>query len=575
MLFLRKNILKERGIQMNCRARITIMYAFVLLMFVFLICRLYTVSESTAASEVLSGQYSRKIEVASRRGFIFDRNGNLLNCEKNGYVCVVDPSKCDDIKQCVVELSEISDIRESEIAEKFFASKPFIIKTVKQIQLQGIYFYPNYIYTTACAPHIVGYINSDGNGVSGIEKSFNECLSNVFSGKLNYIYKADALGKNMKGIGTCLYDDGYTQNSGVYLTLDKDLQLFCAETAKKYIGSGAVCVADVHTGEILASLSLPEFETNDIGSYLESDNGEFINRCAASFTPGSIFKTVVAAAALEVDSSFHTLEYECCGKIAIGENESLSCHNKDGHGKITMNEAYAQSCNPYFVNLAFNVGWEKIVETAEKMGICDEKIIDGILAYKSSVPRFSQNTASEKGYIANLAIGQGETLLAPYSVINVFSCAATGYLTEPHILFRIRNGDCNLKQFKIKRERVLKQETVNKLREMMGCCIENGLGIEAKPKNGKAGGKTATAQTGRYKNESELLNYWFCGVYPLDAPQYAVCVLGEGENLSANVKNVFKEICDYLSERESPKIMFPSVTSFYKRFLQQRLQREE
>ncbi len=525
--------------------RLTAIYVIILCLFTFTIFRLYIISTSTAASEALSGQYSRKLTIAERRGFIYDRNGMLLNAEEDGYICLVLPKSVNTPKTLAENLSKLSGKLESEIVEKLKRGEPFTVKLSEKYDEQGVYCYPAYNERTICAPHIVGYTNSEKNGVTGVESGFNSLLSKFYNGVVTYRYHADTQGVPLSESGSTLTDNGYSESSGVMLTIDRNLQLFCEETARKNISMGALCVSDITTGEILASVSLPDFEVSNIAAYLDSDKGELINRCVRSFTPGSIFKTVVAAAALERDISLYDLEYTCTGNYELSDGRAFSCHKKSGHGTLTMVEAYAESCNTYFINLASKIGIDAVLELSEKMGIGTEKNLYGICDYGGLLPTTSDDT---EGFTANTAIGQGKLLICPYEALNIYSCAATGYYCTPHVTSRIFCGKETVQQFESKKITVLSKKTVEKLCEMMGECTENGLGKSANPAGGNAGGKTATAQTGQYKNGKEILNSWFCGVYPLSEPKYAICVLSDGNGEEGNPKAVFKEICEYLSE---------------------------
>ncbi|MBR3993949.1 MAG: penicillin-binding protein 2 [Clostridia bacterium] len=534
---------------MSHKKSIAVLYILIMTMFVFVIFRLYSVTFEDKAAKVLSGQYSRKITVAERRGFIYDRNGEYLNKYQKGYILAVNPKGCSDLIKTAEDISLISNYSQSQIYDKLLTGVPFTVTANTGCGLEGVYSYPIYEEKTISAPHIVGYTNSEGVGVAGIEKHFDTLLSGNFSGEVIYRYMSDVSGVPLENTGNNIYDTGYSETSGVYLTIDKKIQKFCREIAEKYIESGAICVSNTNTGEILACVSLPDFDTERIADYLESSRGELINRCTVGFTPGSVFKTVVAASALELDKKFYDLEYECTGSIETEDGDILPCHNGEGHGRVTMTEAYAQSCNPYFINLALVIGDEIILETARKMGLSKNGTLDGIFSYSCNLPEYSPEISSESGYTANLAIGQGKTLVSPVSLCTMFSCAVTGNYVQPGIILKITDGDNVIRNYSNREKAmVLSEETTEKLSLMMRECIENGLGVEAKPTYKSAGGKTATAQSGRYSDEKEILNCWFCGVYPHDIPEYTICVLSCGTENSKNAKVVFRKICDFLEE---------------------------
>lgn len=528
------------------------MYTILVLMMLFLIFRLYAVTESGIAAQVLSGQYTRKLNAVGRRGFIFDRNGETLNAQRDGYICIVNPAACNNEKITAGMLADYTETPESEIRRKMTEKAPFTLKLRTKVFGDGLGCFPLYRMKTLCAPHTVGYTDVSGNGVTGIEKYFNTVLSSTFSGKVNVRYMADANGGKLDGSGVCIYDDGYTDNSGIYLTLDKDLQLYCEELVRKYPDlSGAICVTDIKNGEILACVSFPGFDTEKTAELLESTKGELVNRCTAGFTPGSIFKTVVAAAALELDPMLAHYEYECNGSITTKEGTAVSCHKKDGHGTLDMSNAYAQSCNAYFINLAHMTGEDMITETARRMGVSESFTLDGVFLCTSDVPDSSESPSTLSGYLANTAIGQGRILMSVPAACRMFACAVTGYDVPLHILYGIYDGNSFIRRYNGKnaKTRVLSHKTCVKLKEMMCLCTSEGLGREAASPDGLACGKTATAQSGSCSDGKEILNCWFCGVYPSDNPEYAVSVLFCDTKNGNKAKITFREICEYLKRR--------------------------
>ena len=529
---------------MKCKTGIVVMYIFLLSLFVFAVMRLYTVACGKPASQVLSGQYSRKMTVTERRGAILDRNGKLLNLTEDGNICLVIPDICEDPKNEAEKLAKISEYSQSEIYDRLLRGIPFTLKTTRKYTSEAANSYICYKEGTVCAPHIVGYTDASGKGVSGIEKYFDDALTNTYNGKVVYRYRADALGVPLEDSMGNLSDNGYGLIRGVTLTLDRDLQRYCEKLVKQYSCSGAVCVTDTNTGEILACVSFPDFVPERIADYLESGKGEFTNRCTSGFTPGSIFKTAVAAAALEYAPEFYDYEYVCNGSYITAEGDVIPCHRKDGHGLLTMKEAYAQSCNPYFINLAFMTGKDKIIDIAENMIGETNTDIDGIFTIHGDIPLYDPELSGESGYLANLAIGQGRILISPVSACTMFSTAVTGFCRKPSVVF---NG--HLKQAAENyKERTLSEYTTEKLLEMMSFCVNEGLGKEAAPKRVTAGGKTATAQTGILKNGSELLNCWFCGVFPVENPEYTVCVLVCDTVNGNKAKEIFGNVCDYWYE---------------------------
>ena len=525
--------------------RICAVYCALLALSLFLVFRLYTVTSGEKASQVLSGQYLRKIEVAQRRGFIYDRSGSLLNARQKGYICLVSPSDCTSKKSASALISSASGRPQSEVYDRMLTGVPFLLRTSEKAVGEGIFCYPLFDGGTTLAEHTVGYVNSDGDGVVGAEKRFDALLSGSLSGTVTFRYCADAVGRPMKSRGSCLSDDGYTEGSGIYLTLDKNLQTLCETIAEEYSLDGAICITDTHSGEILASVSSPGFDSESVAQYLSSSKGELVNRCTSSYTPGSVFKTVVAAAALEKDLSLYGREYNCEGCYELENGDKIPCHSTRGHGSITMNEAYALSCNPYFISLAEYLGHEAVTEASEKMGMTADFDVDGVLYVDASLGNPPTDPSLTDGYTANLAIGQGRTLVTPINVCTAFACAVTGKLAAPRVLSKIRDGEGAEHSFYSDNPTtVLKQSTTELLCEMMRTCVEEGLGKSARTSRFGTMGKTATAQSGQRLDGKEILNLWFCGVYPGDEPEFTVCVLSRSTENNGRAKEIFRRICN-------------------------------
>jgi cell division protein FtsI/penicillin-binding protein 2 len=369
----------------------------------------------------------------------------------------------------------------------------------------------------------------------------NENVKTVFAR-----YKADAKGVGIKNSDTEIFDDGYNENSGVYLSIDGDIQRLTEEILKEKMETGAVVVQDINTAEILSCVSMPTYNISDVAAYLDSDKGELLNRAFLGYTPGSVFKTIVSASALEKDISLVDREYECRGYIEVSGN-IISCHKKEGHGKIKMREAFSVSCNPYFISLVLETGVADVIESAKKMGVSKLSDLDGLPLSKGVLPE-GELCGTD---VANTAVGQGKILLNPIEMNSVMICAATGYYKEPTLVSKLVFEDGREEISERKKEKVLSEYTVATLRSMLFSCVNSGTGYRAKNENILCAGKTATAQSGQIKNGKEVIHSWFSGYFPADEPKYVITVLcdGNGEN-NYHPTLIFKEIAEKIAKKE-------------------------
>ena len=141
----------------------------------------------------------------------------------------------------------------------------------------------------------------------------------------------------------------------------------------KWVSKGAVIVLDTQSFEVLAMASRPIYDGENIESYLESDEGELLNRALCAYNAGSVFKIVTAAAALEGNLGYENREIFCDGSFEYGEKTFL-CHKEDGHGKESFSKSFADSCNCAFYETSLLLGGKKITDTAKKFGL-GEKIL--------------------------------------------------------------------------------------------------------------------------------------------------------------------------------------------------------
>lgn len=538
----------------NPSKRAVAVYCGFLMCLCFLCARLYRLSEGNRSLDVLGGQYSRKLDVAQRSAFVYDRNMQLISHKPDGYIILTDPAALEgSVNSLCAQLSDVSDKDADGLSDRLLSGKTLLITAdgsadVSELsEKKGMYVFPKYAETDGIAVHLMGYKNSDGIGMSGLQKEYTGILSEL-SGNVSAVYQANAVNAVMTDGGFTVCDKGYTTRDGVVLTIDKELQEFCDNLGKEYIDCGAVVVCDVKTGEILACSSFPEYDQKRVGDYLNSDRAELVNRVEKTFTPGSVFKLVVAAAALEQSKDNFDFEYTCTGSIEVG-GETFRCHKKSGHGAQTLSDAFANSCNTYFVALGRKIGMEQIVKTARNMGLGQPVFADILSSDAANLP---DNTDSDEKLLANISFGQGTLLVSPLDMINVTNVCATGFLPTLSAVKGIYSGQMLKQPQKNEPVRVLSDETVAKMKIMMRKCVTDGTGNGAFIKSVPNGGKTATAQTGqRLSDGSEILHRWFCGVYPLEDPKYSVCVLCDGNGRTRiSPAEIFKIVNKFLINRK-------------------------
>lgn len=521
---------------------------FTLFMLLCSLCylRIFALAASTELKEAAAGQGTVSLTAVSGRGDIYDRNGEKLVNLTPAYKLVLTPEQA--IEYYSVLSGAVEDTEKLDSQMK--SGKPFVVSLVRRIKEDGLLQFVDYNRYTQnqTAVHIIGYLNS-GEGVSGIEKAYDGLLSTGG--------RTASVSMQISGMGTVIegraakVEEKEGQGS-VTLTLDKRIQRI-AEDAMQSIAKGAAVVSDLSTGELLAVVSKPQFNPNQLWKSLKDENKPFVNRAFSGFNVGSTFKIVVAAAAIQsgVDPSY---TYTCTGAIDV-DGQIYNCLEKDGHGPISMMEAVEHSCNTYFINLGLKVGYDKVYAMASALGFGKSILFaPGLSSSAGNLP--SPETLPGQAQVANVVFGQGSLLATPIQVGNLFSaCGTGGTFITPTLVKTVTEHGVTIQagQEQHAAVRCFDAATAAQLRALLIASIEQGSGILAKPDRGLAGGKTGSAQTGRYdESGKEIIHAWFGGFYEWQGKQYGITVLAEGGGFGGSVAApVFKKIADGIAGLEN------------------------
>lgn len=484
-------------------------------------------------------QSQRTLTIGTTRGKIYDRNMDLLvDCESRK-IAAVTPA--------IGSAEYLKDYFSQEILnERIEKGFPFTAQVKAEINNEFIrtFSVPVRYSGESLATHLIGYLNSEAtDGVSGLEKSYNNYLKEN-GGKLTVSFDVDAKGRVLAGMDKYINDDNFNSSAGLVLTVDKRIQEIVEQELKNStIKSGCAIVMHVNNGEIMAVASVPDYNANDVASYLTAENSPFINKVLQSYSVGSVFKPLISAAAIENGYDTES-EYECTGSIEIGDSV-FGCYNHKAHGKVNMEGALQNSCNTYFINLIMQLDIYYLLSLCQKIGLGTETAIaDGITASEGKVP--SSDSLRQKGNLANFAFGQGELMLTPVQMVKLYHLLATGKYIEPTVIlgFADKNGAVTEKGTGVP-QKLLKDETVTLLRSMLLSVTEKGNATNAKSDKIALAGKTGTAQSGIYENGKEICRTWFSGFFPAKNPHYIVVVLNEkGEGGNADCAPVYRKICE-------------------------------
>lgn len=484
------------------------------------------------------------LTVYSTRGSIYDRNMNLLVGGASEYKVAVTPTT----DSTAALLAYFGSDSASELAEKLRNNRPFIvnvgedfaecddIELIKCVKRYG---------SEPIAAHIVGYLDGNGNGVSGIEKAYNDYLDS-FGGAYTVTYRVDATGGSLSDEKT-VRDTTENSAGGVVLTIDSGIQIIAQRAAEEYLNSGVVVIVKPSTGEILACVSTPGYKQDCIADYLDDEDSPLVNKAFSSYDVGSVFKLVVAAVAIE--NGYDSFTHDCSGEVHTGE-KVFKCSSKNGHGELNLEQAIAHSCNTYFIALAEKLGYEKILEKAKLLGF-GSAIELGANYCTGSGNLPDETELSLPAGLANFSFGQGSLMANPIQIAAMISCIANdGEYVYPYIVKEMVNSNLNIvgKWSSLQSYRAMERNTAEKLTGFMKATMVYGTGKNVASRKVTIAAKTGSAETGIVKDGKSVTRGWFAGFFPADEPQF-VCVVMEENAVSGTVSAgpCFKFLAERLS----------------------------
>lgn len=508
--------------------------------------RLFFISNSTEYAS--SQSHIRVKDIDEKRGNIYDCNGELLVNNKRETVLLIKPHSS--------TFSIISKIKGKDFVKDTLMEGYFT--TVKTENAYTEYNNNNIAtvttfnrYGNSNAVHLIGYTNSDGDGVCGIEKYYDEEIQK-YNGKLSVAYSTDALGRMLVGEKTEIRNENYYKSGGIHLTIDKNIQEITEKALEKgKIEKGAAVVLEVSSGAIKSVASTPVYDRNNLEDYLNDERLPFLNRAFSAYPVGSVFKTVTAVSALE--NGIELTEIECLGLTEKSSN-TFHCNKRDGHGVVDFKTAISQSCNTYFIEIGTKLGGKALLKTAQKAGF--GKAIDignGYMTDSGTLPDLKE--LNSDAAVGNLSFGQGKLTATPLQISSFYCAIANGGIyNAPYIYNGVTdsNGEYNHSTQETGK-RIINKGICDIIKEAMLETTINGTGTMAHSSLFDSATKTATAQSGIYdKNGVEIKYSWFVGFYPYESPQYVICIMKENGN-SGGIDGapVFKEISENIYKYEN------------------------
>lgn len=563
------------------RKKVMIVFVAVFFIMMFLIGRLVylMIFCSEYYGNKAENLHERERDIKAARGKLLDANGTVLATNKS--VCTIsvihnqmeEPEKV--IAMLVKELgiSEETARKRVEKVSSIERVKTNVAKetgdAIRAYGLSGVKVdedYKRYYPYGTLASKVLGFTGADNQGILGLEVKYDEYLQGT-NGKI--LTLTDARGIEIENAGESRLEpvNGYD----LCLSLDYNIQMYCEQAAKKVCtkksaDSVSVIVMNPQNGELMAMVNYPEFDLNDPFT-LVGDNGETVsaeekqnllnkmwrNQCISdTYEPGSTFKIITAAAALEegvvkLDDTFY------CPGYKIVEDRRIRCARTTGHGAETFETGIMNSCNPVFMELGERLGAENFVGYFKQFGLLSKTNID-LPGEAGTIMHKTENIGPVE--LATISFGQSFQITPIQLVTTVSSIINGGTRVTPHFGVSVQDADGNIvKTFSYEtHENICTAETSETMRYLLEKVVSEGTGKNAKIEGFSIGGKTATSQTLPRSDHKYISS--FLGFAPADDPQVLVLVVINnpqgiyyGGTIAAPVaKEIFENILPYLDK---------------------------
>lgn len=509
---------------------------FFVIFYLLIIFKLFSI-QILSEKSFQKDNYLKIQRILPERGRIFDRNKNILVLNQNSYLLYVEKPKVSNLDNLVESLSQFLQIDQATISGKLVNNDKYWIpivdgldedkkKSIEKLKLEGVGFekrIKRYYPEASLSAHLLGFLgkNEEGESVGyfGIEGFYDKELKGV-PGFIKS--EKDILGRPIM-IG---FQEKIDPEDGrdLFLNLDKTIQ----EIAKRHLllgveryraKGGCIIIAQPKTMAILALTCLPDYDPQEY--YLFSD--EYFKNPAISnlFEPGSIFKPLIMAAAIEEKKIKPDDFYNEVGPIEIGGYKIKTWNNKY-EGKISMTRILEKSSNVGMVYVGEKLGAKNILKYLKRYGFGSLTGID----LQGEISGYLKNERELYPIdYAAITFGQG-IAVTPIQMITAFnSLINDGKLMRPFLVFKIANE----KQEKIIKPKIIRQvlsaKTSQIIRKMLQSTIENAEVQWDIPKGYSFGGKTGTAQipiSGRY--DPSKTNASFIGFFPVNRPEFIILV---------------------------------------------------
>ncbi|MBE6755480.1 MAG: PASTA domain-containing protein [Ruminococcaceae bacterium] len=554
----------------------------------------------------------RDSEISAERGVVYDRNGKELAKSASAWKIVIYPNKMADCKPAreivIKKLSSVLKISEDTVRAKAEMSqygnmvvKYRVEKDVREKMLEVLkqecyedtnekgqkvkYKFADFVGIendvkryypyNSFASTVLGFTGTDDVGTGGLELQYNSILTGTPGRKITAV---SGSGDSMPSEYETVVDA--VQGTSLVTTLDETIQRYLEEGLDQSIKDTQAeyaygIIMDVNTGAILAMSSKPDYDLNnpyEITSQTVRDHldeitderkrdeaettawfNQWKNRTISdTYEPGSVFKIITAAAALEENIWDLSKTYVCGGAIQV-DDRRMHCSHREGHGTQTFSQAFANSCNPFFIQLGLDMGVDNFYKYFEAFGFTERTGID-LPSEQLGMYHSAESMKKTKVQLASSAFGQSFTVTPIQTITAVSAIANGGKLLKPYIVAKTLDPDGNIiseTQPTVKRQ-VISENTAQIITGMMEDVVSTGTGQNAYVAGYRVAGKTGTSEI--LEEPGEYVASFACFA-PADDPQIAMLIavkkpVGEyyGSQIAAPVAaDIMQKVMVYLN----------------------------
>lgn len=597
---------KEYRDKVIIKRRMLSVFCILLLLFFGLVGRLsyLTIVKSYEYKSIAENQWTSDVKIEARRGKILDRNGHELAVSANVYRVDLDmntlrktqeDNKLTD-EDVAVKLSGALSMEKDEVLKilhkKLPSGLPLGSATLKRriekeeadkardLKIRGVIVSPDtrrYYPNNNFLAHVLGHTRSDGEGLTGVELTYNKYLAGIPGVKI-----AETDNKSQDLPYTISEYTRPVPGKDVVLTIDDMIQHFCEKAAEQALNDNkaktvTIIAMNPKNGEVLAMANKPDYNPNSPwveGKTFNELQKDWRNRAVSdTFEPGSIFKVITATAAMEekvIDEE--TYQITCNGSITIGKR-TIHCWKRTGHGTESFVDILKNSCNVGFMDLGRRLGAEKLNKYIQKFGFGKKTGID-LPGEASGIIKKTENISETD--LATISFGQTNTLTGIQYITALNAIANGGTWVKPHVMKEIVHyGENNEKIVDEEfdddgKKQVVDKEVVDRLRGYLEKVVSEGGGSKAFVEGYNIAGKTGTAQKvidGRYASGKYIAS--FGGMAPAEDPKITLFISIDepdpsnyyaGQIAAPVAKQVFTDIFNYaLKEGESDNIVLKNV----------------